>query len=93
MTALDGSSAPLSIDAAAGLPSSGRDDLSPVVRAYGGIAVVAGDEEMLVNRLRALATPTLVPTQVHPMRSLFWIVPFALCLSAEWYLRRRDGRT
>jgi hypothetical protein len=27
----------------------------------------------------------------HPMRSGWWIVPFAACLSAEWWLRRRRG--
>ncbi len=27
----------------------------------------------------------------HPMRSVWWIVPFASCLSAEWWLRRRRG--
>jgi hypothetical protein len=27
----------------------------------------------------------------HPMRSALWIVPFAACLSAEWWLRRRRG--
>jgi hypothetical protein len=93
MTTLEESSAPLSIRNAAGLPPSDRDDLSPAVRAYGGIAVRPGDEGMLVTKLRALATPKRVPTQVHPMRSPLWIVPFALCLSAEWFLRRRQGGT
>jgi hypothetical protein len=27
----------------------------------------------------------------HPMRSTWWIVPFVVCLSAEWWLRRRRG--
>jgi hypothetical protein len=27
----------------------------------------------------------------HPMRSTWWILPFAVCLSAEWWLRRRRG--
>jgi hypothetical protein len=27
----------------------------------------------------------------HPMRSAWWMLPFALCLSAEWWLRRRRG--
>jgi hypothetical protein len=27
----------------------------------------------------------------HPMRSPWWIVPFALALAAEWYWRRRRG--
>jgi len=32
-----------------------------------------------------------VPLVRHPMRSTWWIVPFAGCLSAEWWLRRRRG--
>lgn len=28
----------------------------------------------------------------HPMRSTVWLVPFTVCLSAEWWLRRRRGR-
>jgi hypothetical protein len=27
----------------------------------------------------------------HPMRSAWWMLPFAVCLSAEWWLRRRQG--
>jgi hypothetical protein len=93
VSTLEEASAPLSIDDAAGLPSSDRDDLSPAVLAYGGIPVAAGNEGMLVTQLRALATPTRVRALVRPMRSPLWIVPFALCLSVEWWLRRRHGRT
>jgi hypothetical protein len=28
----------------------------------------------------------------YPMRSAWWIIPFALLLSAEWWLRRRRGQ-
>ena len=27
----------------------------------------------------------------HPMRSLWWLLPFTACLAAEWQLRRRAG--
>lgn len=27
----------------------------------------------------------------HPMRSVWWLLPFAACLSAEWWIRRRRG--
>jgi hypothetical protein len=27
----------------------------------------------------------------RPMRSTWWMVPFVVCLSAEWWLRRRQG--
>jgi hypothetical protein len=32
-----------------------------------------------------------VPTIVRPMRSAWWIVPFAICLAVEWWMRRRRG--
>lgn len=35
------------------------------------------------------ATPQMATW--HPMRSPWWIVPFALLLSCEWWLRRRRG--
>lgn len=34
---------------------------------------------------------TTVRTPIYPMRSVWWIVPFALCLSGEWWMRRRRG--
>jgi hypothetical protein len=39
----------------------------------------------------AVATPR-APTVRRPMRSTWWILPFAFCLSAEWWLRRQAGR-
>jgi hypothetical protein len=27
----------------------------------------------------------------HPMRSVWWMLPFAVCLSGEWWIRRRRG--
>jgi hypothetical protein len=92
VTTLDDSSAPLSIQTTA-VPHADRDDLSLAIRAYGGTAVTAGNEGALVTRLRASAASTTVATEAHPMQSPLWIVPFALCLSGEWWLRRRQGRT
>jgi hypothetical protein len=44
----------------------------------------------LVRQVRDRAAPD-VATTVHPMRSAWWIVPFAGLLCAEWMLRRRQG--
>ena len=41
--------------------------------------------------LKNAITSPRVPLVRHPMRSTWWILPFALCLSAEWWLRRRRG--
>ena len=38
-----------------------------------------------------VARPTVAQVPWHPMRSPWWMVPFALLLAAEWYLRRRAG--
>ena len=32
-----------------------------------------------------------VEAEVHPMRAAWWVLPFAGCLSIEWWLRRRVG--
>lgn len=32
------------------------------------------------------------PSVLHPMRSAWWIIPFAGALGGEWWLRRRGGR-
>jgi hypothetical protein len=39
---------------------------------------------------RTVASPRTSAAR-HPMRSAWWFVPFAACLSAEWWLRRRRG--
>ncbi len=58
-------------------------------RASGGVVT---DKDNLV-RLRALGAPArqAAPAQIHPMRAAWWILPFAGCLSMEWWLRRRLG--
>jgi hypothetical protein len=48
-------------------------------------------DAQLRHELPESTTATRVPTTVHPMRSPWWIVPFAGCLSIEWWLRRRAG--
>jgi class 3 adenylate cyclase len=51
-----------------------------------------------VARVDGLASTTVFDTPraserspFHPLQSPWWILPFALCLSGEWWLRRRDG--
>ncbi len=58
-------------------------------RASGGVVT---DKDNLV-RLRAFGAPArqAAPAQIHPMRVAWWILPFAGCLSMEWWLRRRLG--
>jgi hypothetical protein len=57
----------------------------------GGIDVDARRWPQLADFLRAHAPRPIVRDARHPMRSAWWIAPFAFCLSAEWWLRRRAG--
>jgi hypothetical protein len=41
--------------------------------------------------VRDRVSPRREPATRHPMRSTWWIVPFAGLLSADWWLRRRRG--
>ena len=59
--------------------------------ATGGVAVVAGEEQQVGDRIRAQERPAAARTVVRPMQSPWWILPFAICLAGEWWLRRRDG--
>lgn len=65
--------------------------LSLWTRAHGGRRV----PEASLSGLRAAITGSLTETRRtvpwYPMRSGWWIVPFALLLTAEWWIRRRRG--
>jgi hypothetical protein len=64
--------------------------LERAARASGGIVT---DEDNLapIHALNTSAAAAIAGAAVHPMRSWYWMLPFALCLSAEWWLRRRAG--
>lgn len=56
-----------------------------------GIDVTPEHLTDLTRFLRSAVASPRAPMVGHPMRSTWWIVPFALCLSAEWWIRRRRG--
>jgi hypothetical protein len=61
------------------------------VRATGGSVVGAAEIDRLPELLaRAIRIEPRLVTW-HPMRSAWWILPFVLALSSEWWLRRRRG--
>ena len=66
-----------------------RDAAARLAAAASGGAVVR-DVVELVSRLRAAEAPAAEAT-THPMRSPFWLLPFAGCLCLEWFVRRRRG--
>jgi hypothetical protein len=65
--------------------------LERAAQASGGVVVSAGDEATVTHALDAAPHESSRVVSVHPMRRPWWILPFAGCLSAEWWLRRRQG--
>ena len=66
--------------------------LSLAAASHGGVDVDVADLPALERDLRAKIAPTSAPIRRRPMRSPWWLLPFAGCLSGEWWLRRRRGR-
>ena len=66
--------------------------LKLIAGSTGGVAVRGDEVATLEDYLRKLSRGS-ERTSVRPMRSLWWMVPFAGCLCAEWALRRRRGLT
>jgi hypothetical protein len=65
--------------------------LALLADSHGGVNVTAERIGDLVQRLRTdIAAPT-IRVERRPMRSIWWIAPFAACLTVEWWLRRRRG--
>jgi hypothetical protein len=65
--------------------------LSAWVAARGGWTSDESALASLAGRLRSSLAAAPRPEPWHPMRSAWWLLPFALALSAEWWLRRRRG--
>ncbi len=68
-----------------------RPPLAMLASSHRGIDVAPERVADLERFVRTAVTAPRVPRRRHPMRSSWWILPFALCLSAEWWLRRRSG--
>jgi hypothetical protein len=56
-----------------------------------GIDVSPDHLPELERFVRAAVTAPRTRQVRHPMRSTWWMLPFAVCLSAEWWIRRRRG--
>jgi hypothetical protein len=65
--------------------------LSLLATSRGGVDVSPDRLADLEAYLRRRVSAPLVRTTTHPMRSGWWILPFAVGLSTEWWLRRRKG--
>jgi hypothetical protein len=60
--------------------------------AHHGIAVRNADWSALGDAIGRAVQPPAHAATWYPWRSPWWLVPFALALSGEWWLRRRAGR-
>jgi hypothetical protein len=65
--------------------------LAMLASSHRGIDVTPDHVVDLERFLRGAVTSPRTTVVRHPMRSTWWILPFAICLSAEWWLRRRGG--
>jgi hypothetical protein len=67
------------------------DVLTAWAHSRGGQIIAREDLGSLPDVLDKLVTVSPQRVTWHPMRSPWWIVPFALLLAAEWWARRRRG--
>ena len=82
----------LVIDPAASHASLGETDaLGAWATAHGGRVVSESAIDEVDAAIRHLAPPTASPSRVYPMRSAWWIAPFTLLTSIDWWTRRRRG--
>ena len=76
-------------------PMRGTDvtlaSLARRVVAAGGSIGSTEDVSSVVRRINSSPLTLSPVVTVHPMRAWWWMIPFAGCLSLEWWLRRRGG--
>jgi hypothetical protein len=65
--------------------------LAMLASSHRGIDVSSDRIPELERFVRGAVTAPSTRQVRHPMRSAWWMLPFAVCLSAEWWLRRRKG--
>jgi hypothetical protein len=65
--------------------------LQAFVEARRGLLVTSDRLDRLTRHLRESVRPANTRHARHPLRSAWWILPFAGCLGGEWFLRRRRG--
>ena len=77
--------------AASGSPAADPEGLALIARASGGRVFRADQATALVDGLKEAFPARAVTKTINPMRSPWWVVPFAGLLCVEWALRRKSG--
>ena len=72
-------------------PVASTRAVASAMAANGAAIVGPGDLTTLAEKARALVPARRERRETRPMRSAWWLIPFAVCLGAEWTLRRRAG--
>jgi hypothetical protein len=69
-----------------------RDGLAALAApAHHGRVVPAEEVRHLPAHISGSVAPSPARETWHPMRSVWWLMPFTLCAAAEWWLRRHRG--
>ena len=67
------------------------EGLASMARATGGQVFAVEQAAVLVDAMKGAFPARISTRSSHPMRSPWWVVPFAGLLTAEWVVRRRRG--
>ena len=78
-------------EAASRATPDSRDLQRAAVISNGGRILPESRLDELSDLIERVARPERRREARHPMRSFWWMFPFALALSTEWWLRRRVG--
>jgi hypothetical protein len=88
----DHSSRTIAVDSGALVPTASEaGQLAAFADSRGGRAIPEDSLDHLPSLVATALRPVPRKETWHPMRSPWWIVPFALALGAEWWWRRRRG--
>ncbi|MCC7241669.1 MAG: hypothetical protein IT180_07065 [Acidobacteria bacterium] len=66
-------------------------EVEALVARTGGLVVSNRRLTPLTDALLSLGSDIRTPEARYPMRSPWWLLPLAVCLGSEWWLRRRAG--
>jgi hypothetical protein len=72
-------------------PASRIGVVPAIAAAHGGLSASVGQLRSIADHLRSSRPRRAVRETARPMRSPWWIVAFAVCLSVEWLGRRQRG--